>query len=72
MRELRALEDAHPEFYDPNSPTQRVGRYVGDQFAPVVHAERMYSIDDAMGLEELSAWIDRTYETPAHGRPSVS
>ena len=63
MRELRTLEAAHPEFYDPNSPTQRVGGYVGDQFAPVTHAARMYSIDDAMGLEELSAWIDRTFDT---------
>ena len=30
MHELRALEAAHPEFYDPNSPTQRVGGYVGE------------------------------------------
>ena len=63
MRELRELEAAHPEFYDANSPTQRVGGYVGEQFSPVVHAERMYSIDDAMGIEELEAWIDRLQET---------
>ncbi|MCF0254458.1 MAG: hypothetical protein HUK26_09015, partial [Duodenibacillus sp.] len=35
MRQLRELEAAHPEFYDPSSPTQRVGGYVGEQFAPV-------------------------------------
>ena len=35
MRELRELEAQHPEFFDPNSPTQRVGGAVGDQFAPV-------------------------------------
>ena len=35
MHELRELEAEHPEFYDPNSPTQRVGGAVGDQFAPV-------------------------------------
>lgn len=63
MRELRTLEAAHPEFYDANSPTQRVGGYVGEQFSPVVHAARMYSIDDAMGLEELEAWMDRLEET---------
>lgn len=62
MRELRALEAAHPELVDPTSPTQRIGGYVGEQFAPVRHAQRMYSLDDAMGLEELDAWIDRTFE----------
>lgn len=59
MRELRELEAEHPEFYDPNSPTQRVGGAVGDQFSPVVHERRMYSLDDAMNLEELDAWMDR-------------
>ena len=63
MRELRELEAAHPEFYDANSPTQRVGGFVGEQCAPVTHAARMYSIDDAMGLEELEAWLDRLQET---------
>jgi DNA ligase (NAD+) len=62
MRELRALEAAHPELVDPTSPTQRIGGYVGEQFAPVRHAQRMYSLDDAMGLEELDAWMDRTFE----------
>ena len=41
VHELRELEAAHPEFYDPNSPTQRVGGAVGDQFAPVRHERRM-------------------------------
>ncbi len=62
MRELRALEAAHPELVDPTSPTQRIGGYVGEQFAPVRHAQRMYSLDDAMGLEELDAWMDCTFE----------
>jgi len=59
MHELRELEAEHPEFFDPNSPTQRVGGAVGDQFAPVQHERRMYSLDDAMNLEELDAWMDR-------------
>ena len=50
MRELRELEAAHPELIDPSSPTQRVGGYVGEQFAPVRHARRMYSLDNAMDL----------------------
>lgn len=66
MRELRELEAAHPDLIDPASPTQRVGGYVGDQFAPVRHARRMYSLDNAMDLEELDAWLDRVVE--AFGR----
>lgn len=62
VHELRELEAAYPQFYDANSPTQRVGGAVGDQFAPVVHEARMYSLDDAMNLEELDAWMDRTEE----------
>lgn len=62
VHELRELETAWPRFYDANSPTQRVGGAVGDQFAPVVHEARMYSLDDAMNLEELDAWMDRTQE----------
>ena len=62
MRELRELEAGHPEFADPNSPTQRVGGAVGDQFAPVQHERRMYSIDDAMDFDELEAWMDRVEE----------
>ncbi len=62
MQELLRLEREHPECYDPASPTQRVGGYVGDQFAPISHASRMYSLDDAMGLDELDEWLDRTFE----------
>lgn len=62
VHELRELEAAWPRFYDANSPTQRVGGAVGDQFAPVVHEARMYSLDDAMNLEELDTWMDRTQE----------
>ena len=66
MRELRELEAAHPELIDPASPTQRVGGYVGEQFSAVRHARRMYSLDNAMDLGELDAWIDRV--TEAFGR----
>ncbi len=62
MRELRKLEAEYPEFADPNSPTQRVGGAVGDQFAPVQHERRMYSLDDAMDVSELDAWMDRVEE----------
>ena len=62
MHELRALEAKNPEFIDPASPTQRVGGYVGEQFVAVKHARRMYSLDDAMGLGELDAWLGRVRE----------
>ena len=60
MRELREIEAAHPELVTASSPTQRVGGYVGEQFAPVVHERRMYSLDNAMDLEELDEWMERT------------
>ncbi|MCR2041676.1 NAD-dependent DNA ligase LigA [Parvibacter caecicola] len=59
MRELRQLEAEHPQLITAASPTQRVGGYVGEQFAPVAHAQRMYSLDNAMDLEELAAWMGR-------------
>lgn len=62
MGELREIEAAHPELVTPASPTQRVGGYVGEQFAPVVHERRMYSLDNAMDLGELDAWLGRVEE----------
>ena len=62
MHELRTLEAQHPELVDPSSPTQRVGGYVGDQFAPIQHERRMYSLDDAMDAGELDEWLGRVKE----------
>ena len=63
--ELQEIEAAHPELVTPDSYTQRVGGYVSEQFAPVRHAQRMYSIDDAMDLDELDEWLARTEEALA-------
>lgn len=61
MRELIELERRFPELVIPTSPTQRVGGFVmGETFDPVTHAKRMYSLDNAMDLEELEAWLART------------
>lgn len=57
MRQLKQLEQEHPEYIDPTSPTQRIGGYVGEQFVPVTHEKRMYSLDNAMDLDELDAWV---------------
>ena len=60
--ELQQLEAAYPELVTEDSYTQRVGGYVSEQFEPVQHVARMYSMDDAMNLEELDAWLSRTDE----------
>ncbi len=59
LRELVALEEAHPDLIMPDSPTQRVGAPPSGQFAPVAHAERMFSLDNAESAEELEAWEAR-------------
>lgn len=59
LKELQALEAAHPEFYDANSPTLRVGGEVTKNFKTVVHAHRMYSLDNSYSLEDLKDWETR-------------
>ena len=66
--ELQQIEAAHPELVTPDSYTQRVGGYVSEQFTPVAHMARMYSMDDAMNLEELDEWLARTEEALGAGR----
>ena len=60
--ELQGIERDYPELVTPDSYTQRIGGYVDRQFTPVTHARRMYSIDDAMNLDELDEWLARTTE----------
>ncbi|TYB43240.1 NAD-dependent DNA ligase LigA [Actinomadura chibensis] len=59
MREIRALEERHPELVTPDSPTQRVGAPIVTDFATVQHLERMQSLDNAMNADELLAWDER-------------
>lgn len=59
LRDLDALEKKYPQFLDPASPTQRVGGAVATQFTPVRHANRMFSLDNALDIPELEAWMDR-------------
>ena len=70
LMELQDIEAQYPDLVVPESYTQRVGGYVSPQFAEVTHARPMYSIDDAMNLEELDAWLAKTDEalgsTPEH------
>jgi DNA ligase (NAD+) len=53
MRELAALEAAHPELVEPSSPTQRVGGRPAEGFPTVAHLEPMLSLENAYNTEEL-------------------
>ena len=59
MRELRAIETAHPELFTPDSPTQRVGGNPSSAFAEVEHSRPMLSLGNAFDFEELAAWHRR-------------
>src|SRR3954470_8029668 len=59
LRELRALEERHPDLLTPDSPTQRVGGAPAARFAPVKHSARLLSLDNVFDDEELVAWRDR-------------
>ncbi len=59
MRELQAVEDEYPDLVTSDSPTQRIGAAPSQAFAPVRHSSRMYSLDNALGFDELDAWLER-------------
>lgn len=56
LKELQNLELYHPEFFDENSPTQRVGGTITKNFQTVVHENRMYSLDNSYSKEDLQDW----------------
>ena len=59
LKELQKLEDAHPEFYDANSPTLRVGGEITKNFKTVTHDFRMYSLANSYSKEDLEDWQTR-------------
>ncbi|WP_209399956.1 NAD-dependent DNA ligase LigA [Pseudozobellia sp. WGM2] len=59
LKKLQLLETKNPEFYDPSSPTLRVGGAVTKNFETVVHNERMYSLDNSYSKEDLEDWEKR-------------
>src|SRR5437867_5473324 len=59
LRELRKLEEAHPELITPDSPTQAVGGYVAEAFAPVQHKGPMLSLDNALSPDDLRGFEGR-------------
>ena len=59
LRELQILEEQHPEFFDPNSPTQRVGGTITKNFQTIPHEYRMYSLDNSYSKEDLIDWENK-------------
>nr|WP_315151396.1 NAD-dependent DNA ligase LigA [uncultured Flavobacterium sp.] len=59
LKQLQDLEMQNPEFFDENSPTQRVGGTITKNFETVKHDHRMYSLDNSYSKEELLDWEKR-------------
>ena len=59
LKELQSLEVKYPEFFDPNSPTQRVGGEITKNFETIPHEFRMYSLDNSYSKEDLNDWEAR-------------
>ena len=59
LKELEKLETENPQFFDPNSPTQRVGGEITKSFNTVRHKNRMYSLDNSYSIDDLLDWEKR-------------
>ena len=59
LKQLQELETQHPEFFDANSPSQRVGGSITKNFNTLVHEHRMYSLDNSYSTEDLMDWENR-------------
>ena len=67
LKELERLESENPEYFDINSPTQRVGGDITKSFNTSVHGTPMYSLDNSYTLEDLKEWekrIKKIIDTP--------
>jgi len=62
LKELQELEAKHPEYFDEDSPTQRVGGGITKNFATITHEHRMYSLDNSYSKEELLEWEKRVHK----------
>ena len=59
LSELQSLEAQHPELFDPNSPTQRVGSDISVNFTQVAHKFPMLSLSNTYSREEVTEWYER-------------
>ena len=71
LRRLEELEQAHPEWITPDSPTQRVGGQAVEGFEPVVHRVRLESLQDVFSLEELKEFDQRVASALGHAAEYV-
>ena len=62
MKELEALEAAHPEHFDPDSPTRRVGSDISSGFEQAAHIYPMLSLANTYSIDDVDAWAKRTEE----------
>lgn len=62
LKQLQQLESAYPQFFDSSSPTLRVGGDITKNFNTVVHANRMYSLDNSYSKADLLDWEKRIYK----------
>ena len=72
LRELEALEQAHPQLRDANSPTARVGSAPSGKFAPVSHAVPMLSLGNAFSDDEVREFVARIEKETGDGDPMFS
>ena len=63
LKELQKLEQEYPEYFDPNSPTVRVGGMITKNFPTIEHEFRMYSLDNSYSIEDLKTWYERIQKT---------
>jgi len=59
LKQLQDLEAQNPDFFDENSPTQRVGGMITKNFETIKHEYRMYSLDNSYSIEDLQDWETR-------------
>ena len=62
LKELEKLEKENPQFFDANSPTQRVGGEITKNFDTVTHKNRMYSLDNSYYKDDLLDWEKRIHK----------
>ncbi|MBQ5694167.1 MAG: NAD-dependent DNA ligase LigA [Bacteroidaceae bacterium] len=68
LKELQELEDRHPEMFDANSPTQRVGSDLNEEFQTVAHIRPMLSLANTYNIEEVRDFYQRVSDA-LHGQP---
>ena len=67
LQSLIELEKAYPVFYDSNSPTQRVGGGVTENFKTIRHRYPMYSLANTYSSQEIIQWVERVEKSLGHG-----